>query len=99
MAEVRSAEQLPVQVSDNPGHSRFEAHLEGELAGFAAYTLSETKIVFTHTEVHQEGHGVGTTLVRWALDDVRRRGSLRVVALCPFVRAYIDKHPEYADLT
>ncbi|CUR59297.1 conserved hypothetical protein [metagenome] len=99
MAEGRSGEQIPVEVTDNPAQHRFEAHLDGELAGFAAYTLSDTKIVFTHTEVYVEGYGVGSALVRWALDDVRRRGSLRVVPLCPFVRAYLDKHPEYADLT
>jgi predicted GNAT family acetyltransferase len=43
------------------------------------------------------GHGHGSTLVRAALDDVRARG-LSVIPLCPFVKAYIEKHPEYADL-
>lgn len=90
---------MSVEVSDNPGLSRYEAHLDGELAGFAAYTRRGSSIVFTHTEVQLEGQGVGSALVRGALDDVRRRGGLTVVPRCPFVRAYLEKHPEYADLT
>ncbi len=92
-----------VSVSDNPTDSIFEAYADGELAGFAAYTLSDSQIVFTHTEVQLEGQlegrGVGSALVRGALDDVRGRGSLRVVPLCPFVSAYLEKHPEYVELT
>ena len=57
-------------------------------------------ITFVHTEVPPElgGKGIGSKLVRGALDQVRAR-KLRVVAQCPFVKAYIEKHPEYADLT
>lgn len=92
-------EHMALEIFDHPELGRYEARLDGELAGLAAYTLSDGKIVFTHTEVHLEGQGVGSALVRWALDDVRRRGSLTVVPQCPFVRGYIEKHPEYADLT
>jgi predicted GNAT family acetyltransferase len=55
--------------------------------------------VFTHTQIDDayEGHGIGSTLARGALDDVRRRGG-SVVAQCPFIASYIDRHPEYADL-
>jgi uncharacterized protein len=90
---------MALEISDQPRSSRYVALLDGEVAGLAAYTLSDAQIVFTHTEVTLEGRGVGSALVRGALDDVRRRGALRVVAQCPFVRAFIDKHPEYADLT
>jgi uncharacterized protein len=56
-------------------------------------------ITFTHTEVPPalEGHGIGSALVRGALDAARAQG-LKVVAKCPFVSAYIAKHPEFADL-
>ena len=56
-------------------------------------------VVFTHTEVlpAHEGEGVGSTLVRHALDDVRSRG-LKALAVCPFVLGWIRRHPEYADL-
>jgi uncharacterized protein len=54
---------------------------------------------FVHTEVEpgHEGAGVGSTLVRGALDAQRERGEL-VVPLCPFVRGYLERHPEYADV-
>ena len=95
------ADTAPVTVSENPGADRFEALDEsGLVAGFAAYRRSPGRIVFTHTEVDDayEGRGVGSALVRGALDAVRAEG-LQVVALCPFVKRYIDRHPEYADLT
>jgi predicted GNAT family acetyltransferase len=41
--------------------------------------------------------GLGSRLVRAALDDVRSQGG-RVVPLCPFVRGWIERHPDYADL-
>jgi predicted GNAT family acetyltransferase len=90
-----------VSVRDNPGESRFEAFVDGELAGSAVYALSDGVIAFTHTEVDDafEGHGVGSALVRAALDDVRTRGGLRVRPLCPFVRSWIEHHPDYQDLT
>jgi len=56
--------------------------------------------VFTHTEIDDasEGRGLGSTLVRAALDDARRRG-LSVRPDCPFVRAYVARHPDdYLDL-
>jgi predicted GNAT family acetyltransferase len=90
-----------VSVRDNPGASRFEAYVDDELAGFSAYALSDGVITFTHTEVDDafEGHGVGSALVRHALDQVRADGTRRVRPSCPFVRAWIDHHPDYQDLT
>lgn len=90
---------MTIEVRDNADESRFEAALDGSTLGFAYYRLQPDRVVFTHTEVRPEaeGKGVGSALVRWALDDVRRRG-LHVVPLCPFVAAYLKRHPEYADL-
>jgi predicted GNAT family acetyltransferase len=61
--------------------------------------LEPGAVVLVHTEVSSssEGHGLGSVLVAGALEDIRARG-LRVVPLCPFVSAYIRRHPEYADL-
>lgn len=90
-----------VETTHNPEESRYEARLDGELAGFAEYVLQGSEsIVFTHTEVDDrfEGKGVGSALARFALDDVRREGSRQVVPRCPFIRGWIEKHPEYADL-
>lgn len=88
-----------IQVRDNPGESRYEASRDGGLAGFAEYRLDGETITFFHTQVEPafEGQGIASALVRSALDDVRARG-LRVVAECPFVRGWIEKHPDYADL-
>lgn len=89
---------MGLTVTDNPAEHRYEAHTdEGELAGIAEYRLEGAVITFVHTEVRLEGHGVGGQLARTALDDSRARG-LRVVPQCPFIRSWIDKHPDYADL-
>jgi len=55
--------------------------------------------VLVHTDIEPslEGRGLGAVLVRGALEDIRSRGE-RVVPFCPFVRAYVRRHPEYADL-
>ena len=86
-------------VTDNTADSRYELQMDGVLAGVAVYHLKDDSVVFTHTEIDSGvgGHGHGSTLVRAALDDVRARG-LSVVPQCPFVKAYIEKHQEYADL-
>lgn len=88
-----------VEVVDTPEQSRYLARVDGEVAGFAAYRLRGERIVFTHTEVDPsyEGKGVGSALAKAALDDVRRRG-LAMVLVCPFMTAYVQRHPEYADL-
>jgi predicted GNAT family acetyltransferase len=88
-------------VRDNRDESRFEAVDEsGAIAAVSVYVRQDDRIVFVHTEVDDafEGQGVGSLLVREALDTVRGEG-LRVVAQCPFVKAWIERHPEYADLT
>lgn len=88
-----------VETSHLPEKHRYEAHLDGRRAGFAEYELSDEQVVFTHTEVDPafEGRGVGSALARFALDDVRG-GGRQVVAKCPFIKEWIDKHPDYADL-
>jgi predicted GNAT family acetyltransferase len=93
---------VDMMVANAPDLHRYEAYVGDVLAGFSQYTLEDGNgtVVFTHTEVDPrfEGEGIGSTLVRDALDDIRRRG-LAVVPQCPFVAAYIEKHPdEYGDL-
>lgn len=89
-----------VVTSHNPDKHRYEAHLDGELAGFAEYQLTDDLVVFTHTEVHRkfEGKGVGSALARFGLDDVRAGGTRKVLPLCPFIKGWIGKHREYVDL-
>jgi predicted GNAT family acetyltransferase len=89
----------PVSVADAPDRRRFEASIDGELAGFARYVRLPDRVVFTHTEVDPafEGRGVGSALAKGALDAMRANGD-RVEARCPFIAAYIKRHPDYADL-
>jgi uncharacterized protein len=89
---------VPDAVRNNAALNRFEVDLNGKTAA-AYYTLSPGVITFTHTEVPQEmsGHGIGSQLVRGALESARLQG-LKVVPKCPFVSAYIAKHPEFNDL-
>lgn len=89
-----------VETTHRPQAQRYEARVGGELAGFAEYQLTDELVVFTHTEVDDrfEGRGIGSAIARFALDDVRRDGSRRVLPLCPFIKAWIAKHPDYADL-
>ena len=89
-----------VEVSNNTELSRYEAHIDGQLAGFAEYHLRSSSIVFTHTEVGDDfgGKGVGGALVRASLDEIRAAGVYDVVPICPFYKGWIEKHPDYADL-
>jgi predicted GNAT family acetyltransferase len=85
-------------VRDDPAHHRFEIDL-GDAIAVAEYTLADGIIMFTHTEVppSHEGQGVGTALIRAGLAAARERG-LKVIPICPFFAAYIQKHAEEQDL-
>ena len=85
-------------VRNNTAEHRYELTVEGHLAA-TYYQIANGVITFVHTEVPDAlaGRGVGSKLVKGALDQVRSQG-LKVVAQCPFVKAYIEKHAEYADL-
>jgi predicted GNAT family acetyltransferase len=86
-------------VQDNPGKLRYELVLDEHVVGEISYRLAPDPVVLLHTEVlpSHEGKGLGARLVADALDDIRARG-LHVVPICPFVRSYIRRHPDYADL-
>jgi predicted GNAT family acetyltransferase len=88
-----------VNVTDAADKRRYEAHVDGRLVGFADYQHTGELMVLPHVEVlpEQGGRGFGGALARAALDDARRR-NLRVLPLCPFVRDWIARHPDYADL-
>jgi len=91
---------MDLTVVDVPERSRYEARTaDGSVAGILMYKLADRLMVITHTEVElaYEGQGVGGQLVRGVLDDVRERG-LHVLPLCPFTKAWVERHPEYQDL-
>ena len=88
-----------IVVADAPERHRFEITVDGVLAGFTQYIDKGAQRVFPHTEVKDEyaGQGLATTLIRAALDETRATGR-PVVPLCPAVKRFIQKNPEYADL-
>lgn len=94
------SEHATVTVRDNPERNRYEALVEsGVVAGFSEYKKRGDLLIFMHTEVDDafEGQGVGSALARGALDHARLAG-LSIRPLCPFIKSYVDRHPEYRDL-
>src|SRR5262245_4686090 len=98
MTEASGDDPL-ITVRDVPERHRYELRVGDEVAGISVYRLGDGVMVFEHTEVDAayEGRGLGSRLAKSALDDVRSRG-LRIRIECPFIRTYIRRHPEYADL-
>jgi predicted GNAT family acetyltransferase len=88
-----------LRVIDNPQASCYELWLGTTRAGFIQYRAGPGTVLLVHTEIDPafEGHGLGERLVAGALADLRARG-LKVVPLCPFVRAYLRRHPDQAVL-
>ena len=86
------------EIVNNKTHQRYELAVDGRIAA-TYYEIADGVITFIHTEVPPElgGKGIGSKLIKGALDQVRAEG-LKVIAECPFVKAYIEKHPDYADL-
>ena len=84
-------------VRHNQASGRYELETPHGLA-IAVYRQDGDRLLFTHTEVPSadEGHGLGSQLVRWALDDARRRG-FKIVPACSFVVDFVRRHPEYKD--
>lgn len=85
-----------VELRDRPERARYEVLVDGRVAGFAMYRREPGRTVFTHTIVKPayEGRGLGGRLARYVLDDVVARGE-RIVPECPFIRAYLERHPAY----
>ena len=86
-------------VSDDPEGRRYTVRVGDEVAGFTTYRRHGDVTTFIHTEISGEyaGQGLGSILVKGALDDVRAHGGT-IRPLCPFVRSYVERHPEYGDL-
>jgi uncharacterized protein len=87
------------EVRENLAQHRFEIWIDDELAGHTDYQGEGSELPFVHTEIDDRfgGRGLGSTLIRQALDAVRARGG-QVLPYCPFVKGFIQKHPDYLDL-
>jgi len=82
-------------LTDNSDRKQFELAVEGHTARIE-YMIMANKIFLTHTEVpaELEGKGIGSIVVKLALEEVEKRG-LKLIPLCPFVGKYITRHPEW----
>ncbi|MGB3955591.1 MAG: GNAT family N-acetyltransferase [Brooklawnia sp.] len=100
MTSEKVAEAAQVDISNNREQNRYEIRQDDELVGIADYMLNDGLITFTHTEVFPEfeGRGLASRLVRHAMDEVRDDGDRKVLALCPYVKHWLQKHPDYLDL-
>jgi predicted GNAT family acetyltransferase len=89
----------PPTIVDNADERRYEARVDGELAGWVDYGRVHNRLVALHTEVPARfgGRGIGSALIRRVLDDARATG-LKVTPRCPFFLAHFQRHPEDADL-
>lgn len=92
---MMNSERYISEIVNNEAAQRWEAHV-GQHIAVTAYQRSGVAIIFTHTEVPPalEGRGIASQLVQAALDDARTQ-QLAVIPFCPFVAAYIRRHPDY----
>jgi len=91
---------MGVEIADNPQEERYEILVDDAPAGFIQYRIADGSVTMWHTEIFpgHEGEGLGSQLVRVALDDVRARG-FKLVPLCNFVARFVREHAdEYLDL-
>ena len=88
-----------IEVKNNPAASRFEVQLGDKLTQIA-YVMEDQVIIFVHTEVPKEfgGRGIADKMAYAALEYAKAQ-HFQVMALCPFVKAYIERHPEYKSIT
>jgi len=88
-----------IEVVHRPEQSRYELNVDGRLAGFVRYRPHADHVEFLHTEVDPEfeGQGLGSRLAAGVLDDVRATAG-RATVTCPFLAAFVKRHPEYEDV-
>jgi len=89
---------MDYKLIDNTEGKQYEYHIDGALAKIE-YIKAKDKIYLTHTEVPKEleGKGVASSLVKQVLEDIETK-ELTPIPMCPFVAAYIKRHPEWKKL-
>jgi predicted GNAT family acetyltransferase len=95
-SEAIAQPEQPLRIEDDPQKRRYQVWLGDEFAAYSEYENEPGRIVFTHTVVRPkfEGRGIGSRLAKFAVDDARTRG-LRITPICPFIRSWLERHPEY----
>jgi uncharacterized protein len=89
----------PVEIVDVPEANRYEARVNGNVAGWVNYRRVRDRLVALHTEVEPEfgGQGIASALVRRVIDDARA-AAIRITPRCPFFVAHFERHPEDRDV-
>lgn len=87
------------EVRHNPDKQRYEIFVDGTFAGHVDANDNGEAVAMPHTIVLDEfgGRGLAAELVTFALDDLRKQGR-SVLPQCPYVKRFIEKNPEYADM-
>jgi predicted GNAT family acetyltransferase len=90
---------MTIAIRHEPEARRFAADLGGKTAYITYRELDHQRLDLDHTYVPREfrGAGIASQLTVRALEYARERGQ-RVVPSCPFVAAYLERHPEYREL-
>jgi uncharacterized protein len=88
-----------ITIENNTEKQQFEAKLDGKVVAFAEYRPIGQSIMFTHTEVNEdlEGKGVGSQLIRFALEDTKAK-NMTAIPMCPFVKLFIQRHKDFIDV-
>ena len=95
MADLDYRSAKSAAVVHNASNQRFEMDVDGQVS-VLEYTFKNHRLFLTHTEVSPflRNQGLGTKLANAALE-YARKNELNVVAICPFVKEYVGRHPEY----
>lgn len=90
---------MTTEIVRRPDRQRFELLVDGVHAGHVTWFMKGGVTVLDHTIVKPDfgGRGLGSVLARGVLDTMRGRG-LPYAVDCPFLRSWVAKHPEYADV-
>jgi predicted GNAT family acetyltransferase len=89
---------MDMNISENKERKRFETIVEGKTA-FIEYIRAQDSVYLTHTEVPKEleGKGIASSMVKQVLELIKGEDH-KLVPLCPFVAAYVKRHPEWREL-
>ncbi|WP_099332823.1 GNAT family N-acetyltransferase [Actinomyces minihominis] len=89
-----------VRVTFEPHAHRFAAQLGNEVVGELTYRMDRDTMILVETRVdpEHEGRGIGSALAQFAFEMARESGDTKIRPQCPFVAAWVNKHPDYRDL-
>lgn len=90
---------IEITLEETGANGRYRAIVDGHEAEMTYSRAGATTIIIDHTGVPDElrGRGVGQALVRRGVEDAKAKG-LKIIPLCPFAKAQIERHPEWQDV-